>query len=430
MADHVYCKVPELKLLTKRGGKRSSTTVLMGAWLSVVEQVDAKGWLKVRAFGKEGYVRQADTTEDDDYLKLFFVDVGQGDGCLIEAPGKRLLVDGGQYARNLKSYLTKWKYKWLIKAGHRVRFDAVIVSHFDADHFAGLTSIIKDNNFEFGTIYHNGIARFHRTKSQRAPKYDKKVGQTDAYGQPPGTSATILKTSFNTVDDAKKLLTEGGLMSGFKKFLEAVVQADNEGSLGSLKRITYRDGHLPGFTNPNKLVIDVLGPVTVNPTGRVTYAWFDDDSHTINGHSLLLRLTYGDRTFLLGGDLNIPSEEYLLNEWGPGVFRVDVAKACHHGSSEFTIPFLEAVKPRATVFSSGDNENYAHPRADALGCSGRYTRGARPLVFSTELARSHKSSDDIHFGLINCRTDGEKIVLAQMFEKAKRGDVWDSYVIP
>ena len=110
--------------------------------------------------------------------------VGQGDGCLIETRNKRLLIDGGQYARNLNNYLTRWKYKWLIEAGRQVKFDAVFVSHFDADHFAGLTSIIQDKRFEFGTIYHNGIARFHKTGSKRPALCNTTLGQTS--GSPTG----------------------------------------------------------------------------------------------------------------------------------------------------------------------------------------------------------------------------------------------------
>jgi beta-lactamase superfamily II metal-dependent hydrolase len=392
----------------------------MGAWLGIEEEEDEQGWLKVRAFGKSGYVRKENTSEKNAFLKLFFIDVGQGDGCLIETPEKRLLVDAGQYARNMRNFLVGWKYKYLIAAGFKVKFDAVFVSHFDADHFAGLTSIVNDENFEFGTIYHNGIARFARKRSDRPEKYDKSIGQTEA---------TLLKTSFSTLGDAQKLLDEGGLMSTFRSFLEAVVAAHEHGRLGNLKRITSRDGRVPGFTDPAGLVMETLGPVPTAPSGPVRYAWFEDDSHTINGHSIVLRLTFGERTLLLGGDLNIPSEEHLLNVWQEDAFRVDVAKACHHGASEFTVPFMKAVEPYATVFSSGDNENYAHPRADALGCAGRYTRGKRPLIFSTELARSFKSAEQIHYGLINCRTDGKKIVLAQMFEKSKSGDMWDSYTL-
>jgi hypothetical protein len=105
-------------------------------------------------------------------------------------------------------------------------------------------------------------------------------------------------------------------------------------------------------------------------------------------------------------------------------------KACHHGSSDFDLAFIKAAKPAVTVFSSGDNENYAHPAADALGSAGRWGQGQRPLIFSTELARSYKSSSEaIHWGVIHVRTDGQQMVAAQLFEKRKAGDQFDAYVV-
>lgn len=226
MTTHAWCKVPEVKLLKTKGGKSSSTTVLMGAYLTIVKD-DLDGWYKVHAFGKEGYVRKTDTSQDNSFLKLFFIDVGQGDACLIETPTKRMLVDGGQYARNTKNYLTKWKYKWLIDNGGQIRIDAIVVSHFDADHFGGLTSIISDDRFTIGSVYHNGIARFDKSSSKRDAKYDTHIGETDKTDTNPRKR---LKTSFNDIEDAKRLLAEGGLMSSFRKFLQAVVKATDAGS--------------------------------------------------------------------------------------------------------------------------------------------------------------------------------------------------------
>jgi hypothetical protein len=198
-----------------------------------------------------------------------------------------------------------------------------------------------------------------------------------------------------------------------------------------MRRLTYRDGHVPHFGPTQDFRVRVLGPVTANPSGRFTYRWLGDESHTINGHSLVLRFEYGKRAVLLGGDLNTDAEEHLIEHYKPdNPFFVDAAKACHHGASEFTVEFLEQVMPFATVISSGDNENYAHPRADAVGCVGRYARGLRPLVFSTELARSYKSGKEIHYGNINLRTDGDVMVIAQMYEKKSASDPWDSYVLP
>ncbi|MEQ8273480.1 MAG: MBL fold metallo-hydrolase [Deltaproteobacteria bacterium] len=417
----VYAAVPELPLRKKPGGRSSFTTVLMGAWMNVVR--DEGMWLLVSAFGETGWVPRKEVTTENRYLKIFFIDVGQGDGCLIETPGRRVLVDGGQYRRNMYNYLTKYKYRWLIERGERVRLDAVIVSHFDADHFGGLNYIIGSEHFEIGHVLHNGIARFSKGRSGR---YDSKIGRTVSLN---GRGRTRIEPSFSTVDDAKALLSAGGLMRTFETFLKAVIGANSAGRLQGMRRLAASDGCVPGFGMRSELPIEVLGPVAA-PRSNGAFPWFKDESHTSNGNSVVLRLWYGDRSFLLGGDLNTPAQEHLLAHWEAHSFQVDVAKACHHGASEFTTSFLEATQPYATVFSSGDNENYAHPRADALGCCGRYSRGRRPLVFSTELARSHRGAARIHYGLINCRSDGERVVMAQMLEKAKSGDMWDQYELP
>jgi hypothetical protein len=110
---------------------------------------------------------------------------------------------------------------------------------------------------------------------------------------------------------------------------------------------------------------------------------------------------------LLGGDLNVLAEKYLLEHYtgetisprtaqdeerlvkkARRVFESDFAKSCHHGSADFTEYFLQAINAHATVISSGDDEPHAHPRADTLGTVGKHSRGRRSSIFSTELARS------------------------------------------
>ncbi len=128
--------------------------------------------------------------------------------------------------------------------------------------------------------------------------------------------------------------------------------------------------------------------------------------------------------------MNIPAQQHLLNAYSESnPFLVDVAKACHHGSSDFTVDFLKKVRPRVNVFSSGDNKSFDHPMADALGAAGRHARGDHPLLFCTELARAHTRAG-IHYGLINARSNGTTLVMAQMKEQHGRTDVWDSYVVP
>jgi hypothetical protein len=134
---------------------------------------------------------------------------------------------------------------------------------------------------------------------------------------------------------------------------------------------------------------------------------------------------------LLGGDLNTLSENYLMSMYpDQNPFEVDVAKSCHHGSSDFTENFMKRINPYATIISSGDNEGHAHPRADAIGCAGKYSKSKRPLVYSTELARStNLKKNEILFGMINLRCNGNDIYISQMKEVKKHSDLWDSYKV-
>lgn len=122
----------------------------------------------------------------------------------------------------------------------------------------------------------------------------------------------------------------------------------------------------------------------------------------------------------VGGDLNIPAENYLMAYYGSdNQFHVTAAKACHHGSSDFTVNYLKKVKPYVKAIPSGDNKSFDHPTADAIGAAAQWTRGALPLLFSTELGGANSSSG-VHYGLINLRNNGNDLVAAQMKEHTTR----------
>ena len=419
----LYAAQPETRVYPHPVGGRTINKILLGTWAGVVQD-DGGERVRVVTAGPDGWIRKSDLRESPG-LKIFFIDVGQGDGVLVEAPGRRLLIDGGPNT-NLRRYLRSYQYSYLLGDGEPVHIDTVFISHFDADHYNGITALINDEDFTFGTIYHNGIARFHNRSSNRPAGHNTNLGIM---------SNDVLRTTFNNINDAQNLLGQGGLQSMFRRFLEAAVNAHAQNRLGALRRLTVRNDTVPGYGHSSDLTIEVLGPVPRLATGRIDWPWFSDSSHTRNGHSLVLKLGYSEdnnagKNFLLGGDLNSEAEQYLMDYYSQGnPFRVDVAKSCHHGSADFSVDFMRQLSPYATVISSGDNESYAHPRADAIGCAGKYSRGTRPKVFSTELARSVNSGGDILYGMINCRTDGNQIVMAQMKERRTGSDVWDSYVL-
>lgn len=431
--------------------------VLLGTWLGVKDESGDFLEVTTRKAGRGGWVHKSDV-RDDPVLKLFYVDVGQGDGAIIEHPEGIMVIDGGPN-KNLYRFMLH-RYSPIFAEGKKVHIGALVMSHPDADHFAGLTHILKDDRFTIGTVFHNGIKRYN----SKHPDVDFDLG-TLRDRTVDGKTVETLTETMSTLTHAKALLKENDdsvasqisslpsgkkpkklVMTTYYNFWAAAIAAHDDGRLSSARRITSRDGMLPGFTaaSPSKLKVEVVGPVPTKTSGAVEYVGFGEpheraststshsvsSSHTRNGHSLVLRLVFGDHSFLFGGDLNIPAEAHLMKHYGgKNPFHSDVAKACHHGSSDFSVKFLKMVKPHVNVFSSGDNKSFDHPVADALGAAGQHASGDFPLLFSTELARA-TSKNGIHFGLINARSNGKVLTMAQMKEQHKKADVWDSFTVP
>lgn len=407
-------------------GKYPNNTILMGSYVKLLDEQQGD-WQKVTAFSIEGWIKTEALGDSPDY-KCFYVDVGQGDAALIEigndSEGLKILIDGGP-ADNLGRYLSKWQYRYYFRRRQKVHFDYVFISHFDKDHYNGLIEIFNDSRYTFGTVFHAGIAKFNNEKEDFPAEYNTGLG---VKVKGPGNKS-FLVTSFETLDDLVALKEKGGMLNLQEQFTLAVQKARQEGRLENFQRLDFQSQIPTRQINNKEVSFSVLGPLTQTVNGKLAFAWFGDEAHTINGHSLVLRLQYGNRSFLYGGDLNIPSEEALLAHYGDqNPFEVDVAKSCHHGASEFTTAFMAKVNALATVVSSGDNESYSHPRADAIGCAGKYSKSDRPFVFSTELARSSNvKTDAVKYGMINLRCDGENIIMAQMKEAATAGKVWDLY---
>ena len=110
-----------------------------------------------------------------------------------------------------------------------------------------------------------------------------------------------------------------------------------------------------------------------------------------NNNSLVLRLTYGEISFLLTGDIEAEAERYLIRT--APTLQADILKAGHHGSnSSTTAPFLRAVNPRWAVISAGPDNQYGHPHpetlarlAEAVGEEGIFSTARQGTIkFSTD----------------------------------------------
>lgn len=95
----------------------------------------------------------------------------------------------------------------------------------------------------------------------------------------------------------------------------------------------------------------------------------DADWDDLNNWSGVLRLTYGETSFLFTGDAEKQSEKLILEDAGAYGWNLetDVLKCGHHGSKTSTSAnFLRAVNPRYAVISCGKDNDYGHPHSGTL----------------------------------------------------------------
>jgi hypothetical protein len=288
----------------------------------------------------------------------------------------------------------------------------------------------------------------------------------------------------------KTFLSTSANFSG-KKYPTMLKRALDAGKFTNFKMLSVDDGFVPGFApGVNDVELELLGPIPEDAGGTKGLRWFGDVGKTKNGHSVVVRVRYRGITIFAGGDLNTGSEGLLLKHHAGAAtlpkteaerlalvaaarpkLSADFAKACHHGSGDVSPAFMTAVNPLGTIISSGDDEAFSHPRADTLGVLGKASRGERPGIFCTELARSaperikhprvlQAELDELVaalkkkltpaqekkvnasianlkrnlersvavFGAINLRTDGTRAVVAQKIERPRSPkSAWDIY---
>ena len=84
-------------------------------------------------------------------LRIDFIDVGQGDGILLETKKQVILVDGG--STQLKK-LGEQRLEPLLKSRGIRKIDMAFVSHGDQDHISGLMWLLEeDTGIEIGRLF-------------------------------------------------------------------------------------------------------------------------------------------------------------------------------------------------------------------------------------------------------------------------------------
>jgi beta-lactamase superfamily II metal-dependent hydrolase len=406
----------------------------------------------------DAYIAPDTKFRDTSVLKVRFVDVGQGDATIVETPtGRMVLIDGGE-ERHLRNYVSSsWSH---VLRTRPLRIAAVVVTHGDADHFAGLPNLVGlqrpggDPAIVVERIFHNGIVK--------------------ASGSDPrtifGTTTTANGTTYITqLENDLLTVPVARLNTPFRAWQTAIGALKQRFNALRIRRLAYNDPSAFRFLESEGMKMEVLGPITENiggtpalPLLRTPGSNSVSASHTINGHSVVLRLTFGNVRFLFGADLNAESQLRLLERLRKDGRSVasEILKVPHHGSADQAPKMLEAVRAVVSVVSSGDEnaaKEYIHPRASLVGALGRYSRPTveTPLIYVTEMVaffkrlgavsvsrylpngtvsptRTHVQNayEKTVFGIVHVRTDGERVLVATHSGREDRKETYAFRVSP
>jgi competence protein ComEC len=115
----------------------------------------------------------------------------------------------------------------------------------------------------------------------------------------------------------------------------------------------------------------------------------------LNDHSLALLLRYRDISFFIPTDMSSRIERQLLKQLGAPALRADLLIAPHHGSKSSSSPeFLDAVQPRAAIFSARPGGWYQMPHPQVI----ERFRERRIRILRTD-----------RDGAVTVRTDGQSL---------------------
>ncbi len=155
----------------------------------------------------------------------------------------------------------------------------------------------------------------------------------------------------------------GGLVDVLNRYdVDHILVTENEGKSGAAQaytRAVSTEGAIITFARRGQ-----VWQLDASTTLEVLFPETDASDMESNASSIILRLVYGDTSFLFTGDSPKRIEEYLVLTEGENL-ESDVLKVGHHGSRTSTSElFLKTVSPEFAVISASADNRYGHPHVE------------------------------------------------------------------
>ena len=278
--------------------------------------------------------------------RVTFLDVGQGDGIVVETGQGAYLFDCGSTSRkNIGEYVLK---PYLKSRGTR-SLRGVFVSHPDEDHINGVIELLE-NGADWGIVVEQlflpAIAEGKRTES---------FATLLAAAEMAEVPVSYIKCGDEIRDSQLRLLClhpeENTTLADANAYSECFYV---EVFAKKMKQEAIDD----------RKANDASGGSAIEGSG-------ENGSFAGNSERKDFRVNDGKINILLTGDVEGEGERQLMQELqeqrGQRAFRVDILKVAHHGSGYSTgTEFLAAASPATAIISCGRNNSYGHPHAETL----------------------------------------------------------------
>lgn len=311
--------------------------------------------------------------------RVTFLDVGQGDGIVVETGQGAYLFDCGSTSRkNIGEYVLK---PYLKSRGIR-SLRGVFVSHPDEDHMNGVIELLE-NGADWGIVVEQlflpAIAEGKRTESFATllaaaeaaevpvsyikcgdeirdsqlrllclhPEENTTLADANAYSECFYVEVFAKKMKQEAIDDRKAIAERKAKDASEGSAIEGSGENGNFAGNGSFAG----NGERKDFRmNDGKINILLTGDVEGEGERQLTQE---------------LQELLGPRP--LQESLALQTTRRLQEQRGQREFRVDILKVAHHGSGYSTgTEFLATASPATAIISCGRNNSYGHPHAETL----------------------------------------------------------------